>query len=235
MILLGEVRTRIPMTTILIIDDHPIVAQGCRQLIEDAGLGTSVEANSAAEAIRAVHRFNPDVVIVDLGIDGNELAGLDLIERLRAGSKAAVLVFSMHRDPIIVSRSLNAGANGYLVKDSAATKLVEAVRAVANGQPYLDHEIAMQLALHGPDKHKRVLADLTSRELQILTLLAKGKPYSEIAGSLRVSYKTVVNSSAKLKTLLGAKTLPELIRSAMECLSAVETFNRPHIDSNPSP
>ena len=58
------------------------------------------------------------MVIVDLGIDGNELAGLDLIERLRAGSKAAVLVFSMHRDPIIVSRSLNAGANGYLVKDS---------------------------------------------------------------------------------------------------------------------
>jgi DNA-binding NarL/FixJ family response regulator len=223
------------MTTILVIDDHPIVAQGCRQLIEDAGLGTSVEANSSAEGLRAVHRFNPDVVIVDLGIDGNELAGLDLIERLRAGSKAAVLVFSMHRDPIIVSRSLNAGANGYLVKDSAATKLVEAVRTVANGRPYLDHEIAMQLALHGPDKNKKLLADLTSRELQILTLLAKGKPYSEIAASLRVSYKTVVNASARLKTLLGAKTLPELIRSAMECLSVVETFNRPQLDSNPSP
>ena len=110
------------MTTILIIDDHPIVAQGCRQLIEDAGLGTSVEANSCAEALRAVHRFNPDVVIVDLGIDGYELAGLELIERLRAGSKVAVLVFSMHRDPIIVSRSLNAGANGYLVKDSSGNK-----------------------------------------------------------------------------------------------------------------
>jgi two-component system, NarL family, invasion response regulator UvrY len=223
------------MTTILVIDDHPIVAQGCRQLIEDAGLGTSVEANSSAEALRAIHRFNPDVIIVDLGIDGNELAGLDLIERIRAGSKAAVLVFSMHRDPIIVSRSLNAGANGYLVKDSAATKLVEAVRTVANGRPYLDHEIAMQLALHGPDKNKKLLADLTARELQILTLLAKGKPYSEIASSLRVSYKTVVNSSAKLKTLLGAKTLSELIRSAMECLSSVETFNRPQIDLNPSP
>ena len=71
------------MTKILVIDDHPIVAQGCRQLIEDAGLGTSAEANSAAEAIRIVHRFNPDVVIVDFGIDGNELAGLDLICRLR--------------------------------------------------------------------------------------------------------------------------------------------------------
>jgi two-component system, NarL family, invasion response regulator UvrY len=223
------------MTTILVIDDHPIVAQGCRQLIEDAGLGTSVEANSSAEALRAVHRFNPDVVIVDLGIDGNELAGLDLIERIRAGSKAAVLVFSMHRDPIIVNRSLNAGANGYLVKDSAATKLVEAVRTVANGRPYLDHEIAMQLALHGPDKNKKLLADLTARELQILILLAKGKPYSEIASSLRVSYKTVVNTSAKLKTLLGAKTLSELIRSAMECLSSVETFNRPQVDLNPSP
>lgn len=223
------------MTKILVIDDHPIVAQGCRQLIEDAGLGTSAEANSAAEAIRIVHRFNPDVVIVDLGIDGNELAGLDLIGRLRATSNAAVLVFSMHRDPIIVSRSLNAGANGYLVKDSAATKLVEAVRMVASGHPYLDHEIAMQLALHGPDKNKKLLSDLTSRELQILTFLAKGKPYSEIAASLRVSYKTVVNTSAKLKIVLGAKTLPELIRSAMECLSSVETFNRPYVDYNPSP
>ena len=223
------------MTTILVIDDHPIVAQGCRQLIEDAGLGTSVEANSSAEALRAVHRFNPDVVIVDLGIDGYELAGLELIERLRAGSKAAVLVFSMHRDPIIVTRSLNAGANGYLVKDSAATKLVEAIRTVVNGRPYLDHEIAMQLALHVPDNNKKLLSDLTSRELQILTLLAKGKPYSEIAASLRVSYKTVVNTSAKLKIVLGAKTLPELIRSAMECLSSVETFNRPYVDHNPSP
>jgi two-component system, NarL family, invasion response regulator UvrY len=223
------------MTKILVIDDHPIVAQGCRQLIEDAGLGTSVEANSSAEAIRVVHRFNPDVVIVDLGIDGSELAGLDLIGRLRAASKAAVLVFSMHRDPIIVSRSLNAGANGYLVKDSAATKLVEAVRTVASGHPYLDHEIAMQLALHGFDKNKRLLADLTTRELQILTLLAKGKSYGEIAARLRVSYKTVVNTSAKLKTLLGARTLSELIRSAMECLSTVDTLKRPHVDQIPSP
>ncbi len=106
---------------------------------------------------------------------------------------------------------------------------------VASGHPYLDHEIAMQLALHGPDKNKKLLSDLTSRELQILTFLAKGKPYSEIAASLRVSYKTVVNTSAKLKIVLGAKTLPELIRSAMECLSSVETFNRPYVDHNPSP
>jgi two-component system invasion response regulator UvrY len=222
------------MTKVLVIDDHPIVAQGCRQLIEDAGLGTSAEANTSAEAIRVVHRFNPDVVILDLGIDGDELAGLDLIGRLRAASKAAVLVFSMHRDPIIVSRSLNAGANGYLVKDSAATKLVEAVKAVASGHPYLDHEIAMQLALHGPDKNKKLLADLTTRELQILTLLAKGKSYSDIAARLRVSYKTVVNTSAKLKVLLGARTLPELIRSAMECLSTMDTFNRPPVEDKHS-
>jgi DNA-binding NarL/FixJ family response regulator len=130
---------------------------------------------------------------------------------------------------------LNAGANGYLVKDSAAMKLVEAVKAVASGHPYLDHEIAMQLALHGPDKNNKLLADLTTRELQILTLLAKGKSYSEIAARLRVSYKTIVNTSAKLKALLGVRTLPELIRSAMECLSTVETLNRPHIDPIPSP
>jgi two-component system invasion response regulator UvrY len=134
-----------------------------------------------------------------------------------------------------VSRSLNAGANGYLVKDSAATKLVEAVRTVASGHPYLDHEIAMQLALHGPDKNKRLLADLTTRELQILTLLAKGKSYREIASRLRVSYKTVVNTSAKLKTLLGARTLSELIRSALECLSTVDTLKRPQVDQIPSP
>ena len=106
---------------------------------------------------------------------------------------------------------------------------------VASGHPYLDHEIAMQLALHNPDKNKKLLADLTLRELQILTLLAKGKSYSEIAARLRVSYKTVVNTSAKLKNVLGVQTLSELIRSAMECLATVDTLNRPCLDPIPSP
>jgi two-component system, NarL family, invasion response regulator UvrY len=208
------------MTKILVIDDHPIIVQGCCQLLQDAGLGMALEANSVAAGVRAFHRFSPDVVIVDLGLDGNELSGLELIERLRAAdSKISVLVFSMHRDPVIISRALAAGATGYLVKDSAATQLVDAVRAVAAGRPYIDHDVAVELAWASHKKEPSLMADLNTRELQVLTMLSKGKSYNEIAKNLRVSYKTVVNTSSTLKARLGARTLSELIRLAVEFFS----------------
>ena len=192
------------MTTILVIDDHPIVAQGCRQLMRTPASARPSRPIPPPRLSAPSTVSNPDVVIVDLGIDGNELAGLDLIERLRAGSKAAVLVFSMHRDPIIVSRSLNAGANGYLVKDSAATKLVEAVRGRwRTAGPISTMRSPCSSLSMGPTSIKGFGRPHLARAADS-DPSCQGKPYSEIAAS-RVSYKTVVNTSAKLKTLLGAR------------------------------
>lgn len=212
------------MTKVLVIDDHPIVLEGCRQLLQSAGIGKVLVANSIASGYRMFRRHKPDVVIVDLAIEDQSLAGLSLIRRLSlAANKVGILVFSMYGDPIIVSRALEAGATGYLVKDHAADELVEAVTSVAAGRAYLGHDIAVKVALLGRNMGGNSFAHLTLRELQTLSLLAKGKSYREIADSLGISYKTVANTSSHLKTMLGARTLAELIR-----LSVVEQLTADH-------
>jgi two-component system invasion response regulator UvrY len=208
------------VTTALIIDDHPIVLQGCRRILEDAGVKTVLEARDIASGYRMYRRHNPDVVIVDLAMQSKGLGGLALIRRIRSHDpRARILVFSMHSDPMIVVRALEAGATGYVIKDTSSEELVDAFEKVRAGTPHLSNELAMQVALVGTGVRHNPLHDLTPREMEVLSLLAEGKPYSMIAGDLGVSYKTVVNMSSQLKQKLGAKTLPELIRTAVQLLS----------------
>jgi two-component system, NarL family, invasion response regulator UvrY len=207
------------MTSVLIIDDHPIVLQGCRRMLEDAGVNTVLEARDAASGYRLYRRHHPDVVIIDLAMQGGGLGGLDVIRRMRSHDpRSRILVFSMHSDPIIVARALEAGATGYVLKDS--NELMKAFDQVCSGTPYLSNNLAMQVALVRTGVRASPLADLTPRELQTLSLLAEGKPYGRIAGELNVSYKTVVNACSQLKQKLNAKNLPELIRAAVRLVSA---------------
>jgi DNA-binding NarL/FixJ family response regulator len=213
------------MTRVLLIDDHPIVLQGCRRILEDAGAGEVIEATSAAAGYRLFRRRRPEVVIVDLALQGRGLGslglgGLDLIRRLRMAGQTPILVLSMHGDPVIVSRAMEAGATGYLLKDSAPENLLEAFETVRRGAPYLSHQLALQVALLGTRGGAKRLADLTRRELQTLALVAEGRAYDRIAQDLGVSYKTVANTCAQLKLKLGARTLPELVRMAIEYLSS---------------
>ena len=207
------------MTSVLIIDDHPIVLQGCRRMLEDAGIKTVLEARDAASGYRLYRRHRPDVVIVDLAMQEGGLRGLEVIRRMRShDQRSRILVFSMHSDPIIAARALEAGATGYVLKDS--DELMKAFDQVRTGTPYLSNDLAMQVALVRTGVRPNPLADLTPRELQILSLLAEGKPYGRIANELNVSYKTVVNACSQLKQKLNAKNLPELIRVAVQLLSA---------------
>ena len=207
------------MTSVLIIDDHPIVLQGCRRMLEDAGVNTVLEARDAASGYRLYRRHHPDVVIVDLAMQGSGLGGLDVIRRMRSHDpRSRILDFSMHSDPIIAARALEAGATGYVLKDS--NELMKAFDQVRSGTPYLSNNLAMQVALVRTGVRASPLADLTPRELQTLSLLAEGKPYGRIAEELNVSYKTVVNACSQLKQKLNAKNLPELIRAAVRLVSA---------------
>ncbi len=207
------------MTSVLIIDDHPVVLQGCRRMLEDAGVKTVLEARDAASGYRLYRRHHPDVVIVDLAMQGGGLRGLNVIRRMRShDQRSRILVFSMHSDPIIAARALEAGATGYVLKDS--DELMKAFDQVRTGTPYLSNDLAMQVALVRTGVRANPLADLTPRELQILSLLAEGKPYGRIADELSVSYKTVVNACSQLKQKLNAKNLPELIRVAVQLVSA---------------
>lgn len=208
------------MTSVLVIDDHPIVLQGCRRLLEDAGVDRVLEASTVLSGYRLFRREKPDVVIIDLALHGNGLSGLLLVQRLRAQNpRTPILVFSMHGDPVIVSRALEAGATGYVLKDTQSGALLEAFEKVRRGQPYMSHDLAMQIALLGT-RREAPLADITPRELQTLALLAEGKDYSQIASDLGISYKTVANTCSQLKVKLGASSLPELVRSSIQYLSA---------------
>jgi two-component system, NarL family, invasion response regulator UvrY len=209
------------MTSVLIIDDHPIVLQGCRRMLEDAGVESVLEARDPTSGYRLYHRHRPDVVIVDLAMQGSGLSGLDVIRRMRAHDpRTRILVFSMHSDPIIAARALEAGATGYVLKDTSSDELMKAFEQVRVGTPYLSHELAIEVALARTGGRRDPLAELTPRELQTLSLLAQGKPYGRIAEELNVSYKTVVNACSQLKQKLNARNLPELIRLAVQLVSA---------------
>ena len=160
-------------------------------------------------------------MIIDLAMHGKGFSGLDLIRRLRLiNADLPILVFSMHGDPVIVSRALEAGATGYLLKDTAPEDLVEAFDKVSRGIPYLSHQIATQVALLRIRTPQRRFGAMTPRELQALALLAEGHSYGQIADDLGVSYKTVANICAQLKVKLGARSFPDLIRMAVEYLAS---------------
>ena len=208
------------MTSALIVDDHPIVLQGCRRVLEDAGIEPVLAASDLVAGYRLYLRHRPDVAIVDLAIQGKGLGGLELIRRIKSQDAGAhILVLSMHDDATIVARSLEAGASGYVLKDTSSDELVKAVQQVAMGAHYLSGDLAVKVALAGVGARGNPLADLTPRELQVLALLADGKPYDRIARELNVSYKTVVNVSSQLKQKLAARNLPELVSTAVRLLA----------------
>jgi two-component system, NarL family, invasion response regulator UvrY len=209
------------MTSVLLIDDHPIVLKGCRRVLEDAGVDTVLEAGDLVSGYRLCFRHHPDVVVVDLKMPGQELGGLSLIRRIRShGPQTPILVFSMYDDPAVVTSALEAGATGYLLKDSSSEELVKAVEQLRSGKPYLSHQLALRVALLRKNPQPDPLAGLTHRQIQTLTLLSQGRPYTLIAAELGVSYKTVVNISYQLRLKLGVGSLPELIWKAVELLSS---------------
>ncbi len=209
------------MTRILIVDDHPIVLHACRRMLQDAGFKDVIEARDTDCGYRLYCDHHPDIVIVDLGIQDKGLGGLELIRRISThGPHVRILVFSMYNDPAIVARALQAGAMGYVAKDAPPEDFAEAFESVRSGKPYLSGSLAMQVALANLQTRQSSFGDLTPRELQLVSLLAEGYPYSRIADQLNVSYKTVVNLSAQLKRKLDARNLPELIRAAVQLVSA---------------
>lgn len=159
--------------TVLLVDDHPIVRSGCRQMLNEISKIKVHEAVNGDDAYRLYKRYRPDVVILDITLPGT--GGLEVLKRIRAWDpKAQVIMFSMHEDPVFASRSLQDGALGYVTKHSAPDDLVTAVQHVARGQAYLSHDIAQQLALSNRRTGEGPLQDLSRRELELLRLFGEG-------------------------------------------------------------
>jgi len=207
------------MATILVIDDHPIVLQGCRRILEDAGIETVLESANLATGFRLYRAHKPDMIIIDLSLKSGVLDGLNFIRRLRLHDrKIPILVFSMHNDPIVVSQALEAGARGYLLKDSWSNEFLTAFNKVREGGTYISHETASDVVFWNSRGTANPLASMTLRELQILSLIAEGKPYGAIAEEIGVSYKTIANTASQIRNKIGVKSLPELMRVALQHL-----------------
>jgi DNA-binding NarL/FixJ family response regulator len=216
------------MTRVLVVDDHPIILEGCVQLLKAGGASQILQAQSATEGFRLYRTHKPDVVVLDLSMRTGTLNGLSFIRRLRLhDQETPILVFTMHSDPVIVSRALELGATGYVLKDTSPEEFLKAYNQVRDGRPYLSHDVAADVAFKQAREKTSPLRRLTLRELQTLALVAEGKPYGIIADHLNVSYKTVANTCTQLKSKLGAQTLPELMRIAIEHLPSITRARRP--------
>jgi two-component system, NarL family, invasion response regulator UvrY len=200
---------------ILIVDDHPIVASGCRALLGGEPDVVFLEASDAESGERSFLAEQPDVCILDINLPS--VSGFELARRILAHAPAArIVMFSMNDDPIFAARAIEAGAKGYVSKSGDPHDLVEAIRAVSAGGTYLPPSIARSLAFAGPSLAQNPLAKLTSREIEILRLLGTGKSLSEIAWLIHVSYKTIANTSSVMRQKLGVRSSAELVRLAIE-------------------
>jgi len=198
---------------ILLVDDHAVLRSGLRLLLErEEGLEPVGEAGTAEDAIRALPRLRPDVVVIDIEMPG--MGGLEGAARIRERSPGARILFlSMHDQARDVRRAFDAGADGYLLKSAADEDLVRAVRAVAGGERYVHPSLGAVLAApptEGP------LGELTSREREVLRLLALGHTNQEIAEALIVSVRTVESHRAHVMTKLRVTTRAGLVRAALD-------------------
>ncbi len=206
------------MIKVLLADDHSIVRAGLRRIVEESGdMQVVAEADDGREAIQLVEKKDPDVAVIDISMPG--LDGLEVISQLQTRHpKLPILVLTMHEEGQYVVRAIQAGAMGYLTKQSAPEQLVTAIRKINDGQRYITDEAAESLALRvakGSDG-KSPLDSLSMRELQVLRRLAMGQTNREIALAYHISIKTVDTYRARLLKKLGLRNNAELSRFAMQ-------------------
>lgn len=204
---------------IFIVDDHPIVRQGISQLInQEDDLVTCCEAGSAQETLDLMEQCVPDILLLDISLDG--VSGLELIKMLRSRRhKVPVLVISMHDESLYAERALRAGAKGYVMKQEATEKMLTAIRQVLRGDLYISERMQAKIlkrVLNGDDGGLSPIDLLSDRELEVFRLIGHGFATSDIARELNRSVKTVETHRAHLKDKLGLKNAAELTRFAVQ-------------------
>ncbi len=203
--------------TVLLVDDHAVVREGYKRLLEQRGNITVVgEADSAEKALSQFGRLHPDVVVMDIALPG--VSGIEALRRMRQRRpESHILMFSMYEEAVYADRSMQAGASGYVTKASAPNVLVEAVHAVAGGRKYLSPDIAHELAIRHVSKDDST-SELSNREFEILRLLVDGLTVKDIADRLSLNSKTVANHQSIIRQKLGAETAVQLARMGEKML-----------------
>ena len=206
------------MIKVLLADDHSIVREGLRRIVEESGdLEVVAEAADGQEALKQVAQMAPEVAVVDISMPG--IDGLEVVSRLKdTHPRLPVLILTMHEEAQYIVRAIEAGAMGYLTKQSAPEQLVTAIRRVYSGQRYITDEATEALALRiaRGTRDKTPLDSLSMRELQVLRRLAMGHTNREIAQAYSLSIKTVDTYRARLLKKLDLRNNAELIRFALQ-------------------
>ncbi len=207
--------------TILIVDDHPLFREGLKSLIaRNPGFEVVGEAGNGADAIRMAKEMKPDLAVVDISLP--DRSGLDIVRELRdLLPQTRIMIVSMHSKIDYITEAFQAGATGYVVKESAADRLVQGLQAVVKGEFFLDsslsHSVVRRL-IEFPEKEAKITdsmyGSLTPREQQIMRLLAEGRSTRDIAANLYISPKTVENHRASIMDKLNLHSTFELVRYA---------------------
>ena len=204
------------MTRVLLADDHPLVRASLRALLAQLPeVAEVIEASDGLEAVGAVARHRPDIVLMDISMPG--MNGLDAMSQiLNDAPDTAVIILSMHSNEELVWRALRSGASGYLVKAAAVEELLDALRAVSRGETYVSAAVRRIAANEPPEGAGELAEDpLTPRQREILRLIAEGMSSKEIAETLKIRIKTVESHRTQLMKRLGIHRVAGLVRYAI--------------------
>ncbi len=211
---------------VLIIDNHPIVREGLRQLIENEDdLMVCAEADTARDARNAIKECNPDVIVADIGL--NQGDGIELVRDVRAHySRLPILLLSVHDEAIYAERMLSVGANGYIMKHATSEQILLSLRRVLDGAIYVSEDVGLHMIRKSVSRGVPVASNpvdrLSNRELQILHLIGKGVSTREAAHSLNLSIKTVESHRQRIKSKLNLTTGTQLVQYAINWFTGRE-------------
>lgn len=196
--------------SILLIDDHAIIVDGCAALLKQNDHGPIFAATGYEEGVKLAAKQKPALIIVDIAMPG--MGGLGVIGRIRKkNAETKIIVFSRHADSGMVSRALDAGVRGYIEKTTSPAGIIEAVNAVLAGNVYLSRDIAQGLALAKGKPEQGELQALTPREYEIFDMLVNDNTTAQIARSLHLSSKSVSNYITRIKTRLNIDSVVGLV------------------------
>jgi DNA-binding NarL/FixJ family response regulator len=203
------------MMRILIADDHALMREGLKQLFTSVGgLEVVAEASTGAQVFELLRRTEVDMVLLDMSMPG--VSGANLIQHICAQAGAPrILVLSMHNDVQVARRALDAGAAGYLTKDSDPQTLIAAVHKVGTGGRFMDPRLAEQMVFNLDRKAELPHERLSTREFDIFQLLVRGRSVNDIAAELAISNKTVSTHKARLMEKMGCENNAQLVRYAL--------------------
>ena len=202
-------------TRVLIIEDHPVVRDGCQRIFNRRSDIEVAEASTAEAGIALNKTFNPDVIVLDVGLP--DASGFDIIPKLIASNaKARIIIFSMYGTRSFVTSALEKGAAGYITKNDDPSTILTAIDKVRAGEIYLGQAIAQNLAMTNLSLERDPLRDLNERERRIMALLGEGKSLTEISIDLGIGYKSVANAVSLIKRKLHLTTSASLIKFAVK-------------------